>query len=65
MNTYDVVLSDPPWAYHGQQDKWAAAAKFYNTVEDRDMVEVARPPLNPRGVLFMWATGPRMDAAFS
>lgn len=60
---FDVVLSDPPWSYYGQQDKWGAAAKFYGTVSDEDMVTVARPPLKPKGVLFMWATGPRLDFA--
>lgn len=60
---YDVVLSDPPWAYTGQQDKWGAASKFYETVGDSDLVDLARPPLTSRGVLFLWATGPRLDAA--
>lgn len=62
---YDVVLSDPPWSYYGSPTKWGAAAKFYPTVSDEDMVEVARPPLAPRGILFMWATSPRMDFALS
>ena len=62
---YDVVLSDPPWSYHGQQDKWGAAAKFYSTVSDTDLIELARPPLTPRGVLFLWATCPRLDAAMT
>ncbi len=62
-STYDVVVTDPPWAHYGSQTKWGAAAKFYETVSDDDLVEVARPPLAPNGVLFMWATGPRMDAA--
>lgn len=61
--TYDVIVSDPPWAYYGQQDKWAAAAKFYDTLSESELVEVARPPLAPRGVLFLWATGPKLDTA--
>jgi hypothetical protein len=31
---YDVLLLDPPWSYHGQQDKWGAAAKFYDLMTD-------------------------------
>ena len=34
---YDVVLADPPWGYYGQQDKWGAAAKFYQTSPDDDL----------------------------
>ena len=63
MDLYDVVLSDPPWSYHGQQDKWGAAAKFYTTQSEQDLVTIARPPLTPTGVLFMWATGPKLDTA--
>jgi hypothetical protein len=62
--TYDVLLLDPPWSYHGQQDKWGAAAKFYDTMTDEDLrnMDIASL-LNKRAVVFMWATAPRLDFA--
>lgn len=63
-HAYDVVLADPPWSYHGQQDKWGAAAKFYPTMTDDELAALPVPAiLAPRGILFMWATSPRLDAA--
>lgn len=62
-DTYDVVYSDPPWHYRSGGSRASSAAKHYHTVRDEDMVELARPPLNERGVLFMWATCPRLDFA--
>ena len=61
---YDVVLADPPWSYYGQQDKWGAAAKFYPLMSDDDIRAVpVADLLTRRGVLFLWATGPRLDFA--
>lgn len=62
---YDVALVDPPWTYTGQQDKWGAAAKFYSTMSDDQLVQFTLPveALGPRGVVFLWATAPRLDAA--
>jgi N6-adenosine-specific RNA methylase IME4 len=63
---YDVVLADPPWPYFGAQDKWGAAAKFYNTMSAGELADLPIADwLTPRGVLFMWATGPKMDLALS
>jgi N6-adenosine-specific RNA methylase IME4 len=61
---YDVVLCDPPWSYSGSQDKWGAAAKFYPTMSDADLLSLpVKQLLHSRSVVFMWATGPRLDAA--
>ena len=61
---YDVVLIDPPWSYTGQQDKWGAAAKFYPTMTDGELLAFpASDWLSPRGVMFVWATSPRLDFA--
>lgn len=62
---FDVVLADPPWAYTGSQTKHGAAAKHYPTMSDQDLIDftLATDLLAPRGVLFMWATGPRLDFA--
>jgi N6-adenosine-specific RNA methylase IME4 len=63
---FDVILADPPWAYYGRQDKWAAAAKFYATAPDSAIAALPIPDLlAPRGLLFLWATSPRLDAALA
>ncbi len=63
---YDVILADPPWSYYGQQDKWGAAAKFYATAPDEAIVKLPVPDLlDERGVLFLWATSPRLDVAMA
>lgn len=60
---YDVVLSDPPWSYYGSPTKDAAAAKHYPCIPTKELVEVAFPPLNPRGVLFLWTTSAKLPDA--
>jgi len=61
---YDVVLMDPPWSYTGAQDKWGAAAKFYNTMTDDELKDMdVASLLNDKAVVFMWATAPRLDFA--
>jgi N6-adenosine-specific RNA methylase IME4 len=63
---YDVILADPPWSYYGQQNKWGAAAKFYATAPDEAIVALPVPELlTDRGVLFLWATSPRLDVAMA
>lgn len=65
MSDYDVVLIDPPWSYTGQQDKWGAAAKFYETMTDEELLsfDPATRWLSDKGVMFVWATSPRLDFA--
>lgn len=61
---YDIVLCDPPWSYYGQQDKMGAAAKFYTTMPDDELRNFPiKDFLNDTGVVFMWATSPRLDFA--
>jgi len=61
---FDVLLADPPWSYYGNQGKWGAAAKFYATMTDEDILGLPMITwLSDRGVLFLWATGPRLDFA--
>src|SRR5271165_1785337 len=61
---FDVVLADPPWYYTGQQDKWGAAAKFYDLMQDKEINELPIQDLLANvAVVFLWATGPRLDAA--
>lgn len=61
---YDVLLVDPPWDYYGSTEKWAAAAKFYPLIPDNQMVEIGLGRfLTENGVMFLWATSPRLDFA--
>ncbi|MBF6830403.1 S-adenosylmethionine-binding domain-containing protein, partial [Acinetobacter baumannii] len=61
---FDVICADPPWAYHGSRTKWGAAAKFYDTVADGDMLCFhMRGLMADRSVLFLWVTSPRLDFA--
>lgn len=61
---YDIILCDPPWEYHGQQDKWGAAAKFYPTMSDKEILDIPiYDIMNKRSILFIWATCPRLDMA--
>jgi len=61
----DVILADPPWSYYGDQAKWGAAAKFYRTMSDQDLLDfpLVSEALKPNGILFCWATSPRLDFA--
>jgi N6-adenosine-specific RNA methylase IME4 len=61
---YTVVVADPPWFYHGSQTKCGAAAKQYPTMSDDALLNLpVRTIMAPRSVLFLWATGPRLDFA--
>lgn len=62
--TFDIIYADPPWGYHGSQTKWGAAAKFYQTATDDDLLAFPmRALMEKRAVLFLWATSPRLDFA--
>jgi N6-adenosine-specific RNA methylase IME4 len=64
VGQYQVILADPPWSYTGQQDKWAAAAKFYTTMTVEDICAIPMRQILVRpGVLFLWATGPKLHVA--
>jgi N6-adenosine-specific RNA methylase IME4 len=64
LGPFDVVLADPPWSYYGAQDKWGAAAKFYETLADERLRELpVGELLRPTGMMFLWATSPRLDLA--
>lgn len=61
---YDVLLCDPPWGHYGSQIKWGAAAKFYETMTDEEILAMrVRDLMHPTSVLFLWATCPRLDFA--
>lgn len=59
---YDVIVTDPPWSYYGSTHNMGDAAKEYQLMSDKDILNFSYP-LTSRGVLFMWATCPRLDFA--
>lgn len=59
---YDVIITDPPWSYYGDQSKMGACGKEYKTMTDAEIARY-KYPLSPHGILFMWATCPRLDFA--
>lgn len=59
-----MVYADPPWMMWGDPNKDAAAAKHYALMEDDDVFSLPiRQLFDGRGVLFLWATCPRLDVA--
>lgn len=64
--THDVVVCDPPWDHYGSGTKMGAAAKEYPLIPDEQMLELPIGDfLSKPGVLFLWATCPRLDFAIS
>lgn len=64
MRTFDIVLLDPPWDYYGSKDGMGDAAKFYKLMSDREIIKFhPEKYLAPKGVMFLWATSPRLDLA--
>jgi N6-adenosine-specific RNA methylase IME4 len=59
---YDVILIDPPWTYYGSKDGMGDVGKEYATLTDEQILSI-RYPLAKNGVLFLWATGPRLNFA--
>ena len=66
QTTFDVIYIDPPWDYYGSGTKMGAAAKEYDLMSDAELLAFEDPAklLSKNGVLFMWATNPRLDFAF-
>ncbi len=62
---FDVILADPPWDYYGSPAKMAAAGKHYPLMTDQALLDFSliKDSLTKPGVVFMWATSPRLDFA--
>lgn len=61
---YDIIYIDPPWMYYGDPNKNAAAGKHYNmmTLDQIKAMDI-KGIINRPGVLFCWATAPRLHFA--
>jgi N6-adenosine-specific RNA methylase IME4 len=62
--TYDVILLDPPWSYYGDPNKMGAAGKEYSLMSDDEIyhLPISQDIADP-GVVFLWATSPKLDIA--
>lgn len=66
--TWDVVLIDPPWRYPviaaNHPTLATGAAREYPLMSDQDIFDLPVGDLfAPQGMLFCWATCPRLDTA--
>ena len=63
---FDVIVLDPPWDYYGDGEKMGAAGKEYALMPNEGIWELdIRSRLNRPGVVFLWATGPKLDVAMT
>lgn len=68
---YDVILADPPWWYSSRSANRATkfgggARAHYEVMPDKDLLAMSdhvKSLCAENAVMFMWATGPRMDFA--
>ena len=61
---YDLIIADPPWSYYGDPSKDQAAGKHYDLMTTEEIAAIELP-LARDGVLFLWATCPRLDQAIA
>jgi len=63
---YDILLVDPPWHHYGSPNKNAAAGKHYSLMSDLSVQNLPiKSLLKKKAFVFVWATGPRLNAAIS
>ena len=61
---YDVAVIDCPWNHYGSPDKMAAAGKHYSLLTDEALLALpVKSAVRKPGVVFVWATCPRLDFA--
>lgn len=61
---YDVIYVDPPWSYVGDPNKPGAAGKHYSMMSQQALGALpVKSILKKKGLVLMWATGPRLDYA--
>lgn len=55
-----VVVTDPPWLYHGSQTKMGAAGNHYTC---SPVESIPSPMQFDPDIVYVWATCPRLDVA--
>ena len=71
MKKYQIIYADPPWAYSTSQHNGAGgtstggAHTHYPTATDEEICKMSVSDIaDDNCLLFMWATGPKLDIAF-
>lgn len=55
LGKFDVIMADPPWDIHMNLP--------YETMKDKDMLNLRVDLLQDHGVIFLWVTGRAMELA--
>lgn len=64
MKKYDVIYSDPPWAYGAAQKMHSQVGEVYNTMKPNALQSLPIQNMcHPWTLMFMWTTGPKMNEA--
>lgn len=59
---YDLIYIDPPWTYSNFGT--ASASSHYSLMTQQDICALdLKSILNPKGMVLVWATGPRLNFA--
>jgi N6-adenosine-specific RNA methylase IME4 len=63
--TFGIILADPPWQYEGAQSESRTIEGKYPSMPLKDICELEVNDIAaPDCVLFLWATSPKLPAAF-
>jgi len=63
---YNVIYADPPWKYTFGFDIHGAADRHYKTLSPQEIADLPVQSLfEDNAVLFMWATSPKLEDAFT
>ena len=64
MNQYQIIYADPPWRYNFSKSDSREIENQYPTM---DVAEIGalRVPVAENGVLYLWATAPKLREALS
>lgn len=66
MKKFNCVLSDPPWSYADPSLNRGGALRHYSTMPTKDICKIpVKDIVADDAALFMWATFPKLDEAFS
>lgn len=63
MKEYPILVADPPWQYANDPMKPQAAGKHYKCMGLHELLTEVRWPLAKPGILFLWATCPKLQEA--
>lgn len=64
VGKYSVILADPPWKYQFSETTSREIENQYPTMDLSDIKSMSIPA-DDDSILFMWATAPKLEEAFS